>query len=326
MVSAKDLRGVVAIMPTPAKEESDRADAVDTVNVEETARLAESLIRDGASAIMALGTMGECATLSHKDYEAFVDCLLTTVRNRIPTFVGSTALGTHEIVRRIRILREHGATGTLLGIPMWQPATLDMAVKFYASISETFPDFPIMVYANSRAFRFAFGVDFWKAIVEKAPTVMSSKFSNKAILVEAVAATRGRVNFIPPVGTAYSFAELSPETSTTCWIPSVGPQPAIALMNALVARDWKRAKVVADDIAWAVEVYHDITSSQEVFASYNIQLEKLLMDGSGYCRSGPIRPPYNVMPEAFAEAARESGRRFAKLREKYSLVLGSSPL
>lgn len=130
MLTAKDLRGVVAIMPTPAREGADRPDAVNTVNLEETARLAESLIRDGAAAIMALGTMGECATLSQSDYEAFVDCLLTTVRSRIPTFVGSTALGTHEIARRIRFLRERGATGTLLGIPMWQPATVDMAVKF----------------------------------------------------------------------------------------------------------------------------------------------------------------------------------------------------
>ena len=110
----------------------------------------------------------------------YVDCLLQTVRGRIPTFVGTTALGGHEIARRIRFVKERGATGTLLGIPMWQPATLDMAVQFYASVAETFPDFPIMVYANPRAFRFAFGVDFWKPIVDKAPTVMSAKFSSKA--------------------------------------------------------------------------------------------------------------------------------------------------
>lgn len=322
MISARDLGSVVAIMPTPAKEGADRPDAPNTVDLEETARLAERLIRDGAAAIMALGTMGECATVSSEDYEAFVDCLVATVRNRIPTFVGTTALGTHELVRRIRFVKARGATGTLLGIPMWQPATLDMAVNFYASISETFPDFPIMVYANPRAFRFDFGVDFWRIILEKAPTVMSSKFSNKGILVEALAATKGRVNFVPPVGLAYAFAQLSPETTTTCWIPSVGPHPAIALMNAIAARDWERARAVADDIAWAVEPHHIITGSQEVFASYNIQMEKLLMEASGYCRPGPIRPPYNIMPENFVAAARASGQRFAKLREKYSSPLG----
>lgn len=322
MITAEDLRGVLAILPTPAKEGAEQLDATNTVDVDETARLAENLVRDGAAGIMALGTMGECATTSQNDYEAYVDCLLQTVRGRIPTFVGTTALGGHEIARRIKFVRERGATGTLLGIPMWQPATLDMAIKFYADVAQTFPDFPIMVYANSRAFRFPFGVDFWKSIVEKAPTVMSAKFSSKAILKDSVAATRGRVNFVPPIGLAYEFAQISPESQTTCWMPSVGPQVGLALMKALAARDAQEAKSVADDIAWANEPHHAITGSQEVFASYNIQMEKILMGSSGYCKPGPIRPPYNVMPTDFVNAATEGGRRFAKLREKYSKILG----
>jgi dihydrodipicolinate synthase/N-acetylneuraminate lyase len=158
-----------------------------TVDLDETARLAESLVSDGTTGIMALGTMGECATTSDSDYEAFVDCLLKTVRGRIPTFVGATALGGHDVARRIRFVKERGATGTLLGIPMWQPPTLDMAVKFYADVAQTFPDFPVMVYANPRAFRFDFGVDFWGGVAQKAPTVMSAKFSSKAILKQSVA-------------------------------------------------------------------------------------------------------------------------------------------
>jgi dihydrodipicolinate synthase/N-acetylneuraminate lyase len=152
MITAQDLKGALAIMPTPAKEGAERLDATNTVDLDETARLAESLVRDGANGIMALGTMGECATTSHADYEAYVDCLLKTVRGRIPTFVGTTSLSGHEIARRIKFVKERGATGTLLGIPMWQPTTLDMAIKFYADVAETFPDFPIMVYANPRAF------------------------------------------------------------------------------------------------------------------------------------------------------------------------------
>ena len=84
----------------------------------------------------------------------------------------------------------------------------------------------------------------------------------------------------------------------------------------------QQAKAVADDIAWANEPHHAITGSQEVFASYNIQMEKILMSASGYCKTGPIRPPYNVMPEDFRKAATEGGQRYAKLREKYSKVLG----
>jgi len=322
MLTAQDIKGVLAILPTPAKEGAERLDATNTVDLDETARLAESLVRDGASGIMALGTMGECATTSQPDYEAYVDCLLKTIRGRIPTFVGTTALGGHEIARRVKFVKELGATGTLLGIPMWQPPTLDMAVKFYADVATAFPSFPLMVYANSRAFRFPFNVDFWGQIIDKAPTVMSAKFSSKAILKESVAASKGRVNFVPPIGLAYEFAQISPETATTCWMPSVGPQPGIALMTALAARDSQQAKAVADDIAWANEPHHSITGSQEVFASYNIQMEKILMGASGYCKPGPIRPPYNVMPQNFVNAASEGGQRYAKLREKYSKLLG----
>src|SRR5438093_5470549 len=141
MITANDLSGALAIMPTPAKEGADRLDAANTVDLDETARLTESLVRDGAIGIMALGTMGECATTSESDYETYVDCLLKAVRDRIPTFVGTTALDGHEIARRIRFVKKHNATGTLLGIPIWQPATLDMAMQFYASVSQAFPDF-----------------------------------------------------------------------------------------------------------------------------------------------------------------------------------------
>src|SRR5439155_5626328 len=154
MITANDLSGALAIMPTPAKEGAARLYAANTVDLDETARLTESLVRDGATGIMALGTMGECATTSESDYEAYVDCLLKTVRGRIPTFVGTTALGGHEIARRIKFVKDRGATGTLVGIPMWQPATLDRAVKFYADVAATFPGFAMLVYANSRAFRF----------------------------------------------------------------------------------------------------------------------------------------------------------------------------
>ncbi len=318
MITAKELKGALAIMPTPAKPGAERLDATDTVDLDETARLAEQLVRDGANGIMALGTMGECATTSQADYETYVDCLLKTVRGRIPTFVGTTALGGHEIARRIKFVKERGATGTLLGIPMWQPANVEMAVKFYGDVAATFPDFPIMVYANPRAFRFDFGVDFWGQVVTKAPTVMSAKFSSKNILKESIAASKGKVNFVPPVGLAYEFAQIAPESQDTCWIPSVGPQVAIALMKSLADGNAAQAKAVAADIAWANEPHHAITGSQEIFASYNIQLEKVLMAASGYCKTGPIRPPYDYMPDDFRQAASEGGERYAKLREKYS--------
>jgi len=101
MLNPTDLRGMYAIIATPAKDGAERWDATNTVDLAETERLVNKLIADGATGLIALGTTGECATLIREDYEAFVDCLLATVNHRIPTFVGATALGLHEAVRRL---------------------------------------------------------------------------------------------------------------------------------------------------------------------------------------------------------------------------------
>ena len=45
MMTAQELKGALAIMPTPAKEGADRLDATNTVDLDETARLADICAR-----------------------------------------------------------------------------------------------------------------------------------------------------------------------------------------------------------------------------------------------------------------------------------------
>lgn len=297
-------------------------DAVDTADLDETERVVGQLINDGVGGIWALGTMGECATTSQADYEKFVDCVLSTARKRVPMIIGTTALGAHEIACRIRFIRDLGADGTLLSMPMWQPLTTEGAVKYYAEVSETFPDFPLMIYANSRAFRHPFDVDFFEAVSKKAPTVMSAKGGATGNTLErALEVTGRRINFIPNEGGAYALAQVSRETTTTAWAPTMGPHPGIALMNAIEAGDMTRAKEVSDEIHWAGEPIRPFTSSVEVFAQFNIQIEKVRMNASGYVKAGAMRPPYNYMPKDMEEAAMENGRRHAELEKKYAAIM-----
>ena len=55
MLTAQDIHGLYAIIPTPAKSGAERFDATDTVDVDETVRLIDALIRDGATGIIVLG-------------------------------------------------------------------------------------------------------------------------------------------------------------------------------------------------------------------------------------------------------------------------------
>jgi trans-o-hydroxybenzylidenepyruvate hydratase-aldolase len=320
MLGPADLRGVYAIIPTPAKAGADRCDAVDTVDLAETERVVNRLIADGVHGLMVLGTTGECATLTGQEYEAFVDCVLATVTKRIPTFIGTTALGTHEVVRRTRFAAERGADGILLGLPMWQPLTVDMAVGYYRGISEAFPGLALMVYGNGRAFRFSFPPEFWRRVVEVAPTLMAAKYSRPKALLDVLAAANGRVHFLPHDGSVAKFVELSPATTRACWstAASMGPEPVLEQMRALLANDTDALHRIAADLAWAREPIVEITNDPDLFATYNIQLEKIRIEAAGYCKAGPIRPPYNVMPERYAERARENAQRWRQLCQKYS--------
>jgi trans-o-hydroxybenzylidenepyruvate hydratase-aldolase len=111
------MEGVYAIIPTPAKAGSDHWNAVDTVDVAETARVVNALVADGVDGLIVLGTTGEFATLTRAEYETFVACVLETIASRIPVFIGTTAPGTHEVVERTRFAQERGATGVLVGPP-----------------------------------------------------------------------------------------------------------------------------------------------------------------------------------------------------------------
>ena len=320
MLSAREFRGVYAIIPTPSKAGAERLDAVDTVDLEETARSVEELLSAGISGLIALGTTGECATLSNADYDQFVRCVLRTVKRRVPTFIGTSALGGHEVARRTRQAQDLGADGVLLGLPQWQVCTQEMAVKFYAEVAELFPRLAIMVYANPRAFRFDFGDDFWREVSRKVPSITSAKFNYPKRLLDVLKASDGRINFLPHEMGVQRYMELSPETMTACWATaaSMGPEPVLAIMKAALAGNMTAVAAAHKDLAWAIEPVAALIENPAEFASYNIQMEKIRIDAAGYCKAGPIRPPYNVMPAQWDEGSRECGRRWAQIRRKYT--------
>lgn len=315
MLKAEDLHGMYAIIPTPSLPGADRWDAVSTVNLKETSRLLDRLIGDGVEGIIALGTTGECATLTQSEFRSLATCIVETVAGRVPAFIGATALGLHEVVERLQYLENLGAAGTLLGLPMWQPLTTVMAVDYYADVSEAFQNLPVMVYANARAFRYNFPTEFWEQVSKLAPTVIAAKVSNSKFLTENISVTGKRINFFPSDMVVREFFQLSPQTTTACWATaaSMGPIPSIALMRAIENGDYKQIEIKAGLIAWANEPIAELIQQPEIFASYNIQIEKVRINAAGYCDSGPIRPPYSHLPKEYESAAQECGRRWASL-------------
>lgn len=176
-----------------------------------------------------------------------------------------------------------------------------------------------MVYANARAFRYRFPIEFWQEVAVQAPTIVAAKYSRPKNLTELISVTRGRINFVPNEMTAATFYAASPETTTGCWATAagMGPAPAIALMRAIQARESASVERIDRELAWANEPLKPIIGDPEIFASYNIQIEKARINAAGYSQCGPCRPPYNHIPSDYLAAAAECGKRWRSLQQQY---------
>lgn len=319
-MTAADVNGCWAIMPTPSKPNASDWRADNTVDLDEAARVVEALIASGVDAIMSLGTFGEGATLQWEEKVALMDTLVQTARGRVPVFGGTTALNTRESVRQMRAARDIGVDGTMLGVPMWCKADVATAVQFYRDVTEAVPELAICVYANPEAFKFDFPRPFW-AQVSELPQVITCKYLGVAQLANDLRLTGGRIRFLP-IAEDYAFAARGfPEQCTAFWTGSAvcGPAPCIQLRDAVAQAkrdgDWARAQRLSVELNKAAVGLFPRGDFAE-FSKYNIGLEKARMDAAGWMRAGPCRPPYHLVPKDYLDGAASSGRLWAALHQR----------
>ena len=319
MLGPTDIKGVCAMVPTPCKAGADGWEATDSVDLDEAARMTENLIRDGVGMIAACGTTGECAALLWEEKRAFVATLAEVNRGRLPLFAGATALGTKEIIRQMRGLKEVGADGAFVGLPLWQTPTLDNSVEFFADLSAAVPDMPIMVYANPMFFKSTFPTAFWEGVAKRAPNVITTKVTyNVDQIKDDVAVAGDRINFMPGQNSIYPAYKMLRTGLTAVWSTSaaMGPEPIVALMDAIAADDAERVDRIWEDIGSVPSMIP--RGEFEHFPEYNAQVEKARFNAAGYINAGPWRAPYRDLPAQWAEQAEAHGKGWATLRAKYA--------
>ena len=312
-----DLSGVVAVTPTPALPGAGDLTARDTVDLGESDRMIRALVADGVDGIITNGTLGEMATLTLDEWRDFAACVADAVSDTapdLPLFVGATAPNTRDTVDRIRFLRGIGVRGVILGRPMWSALGADTLLAFYRDVADLFPDMAIVLYDNPEAFKGPIPSAVY-AELAKVPQIIGAKYIAITPKFTAdVAATGGRLRLLPLESDWLAAHTLHPETALGCWSSSAlcGPEPVLALRDAIRAGDVDTARHLTRRMEWTYEPFLARTNFPE-FSKYNITLEKLRFDEAGYVTAGPARPPYHVVPEAYAEGARENGRRWRGL-------------
>lgn len=321
LMTVDDVQGCWAIVPTPSKANASDWREENTVDLEETARMVDGLAKAGVNGILSLGTLGECATLTFEEKKAFIRTAVEAAAGRVPFFAGTTGLSTRDTIAQTRMASEQGADGTMLGIPMWCGADVPMAVQYFRDVAEACPDMAICIYANENAFKFSFPPPFW-AQVAQIPQVITAKYASLARLLIDQAVSAKQIRFLPIDMDYYGAARMDPEFFTAFWTSGAvcGPELSIRFREEIIkakeTNDWTKAKQMSDEIAHATMPLIPKGDLVE-FNRYNIGLEKAKMDEAGWIKAGPCRPPYTQVPEPYLEGARQAGRAWVALNEKY---------
>jgi trans-o-hydroxybenzylidenepyruvate hydratase-aldolase len=325
LMTMEEVQGSWVIIPTPAKPGADDWRARDTVDLDETARVVNALIEAGVDGIMSLGTLGECATLTWDEKKAFMGAMVEAARGRVPIFVGTTTLNTRDTIEQTRFAADLGASGTMLGLPMWCSPSVPVAVRYYRDVAEACPDTAICVYANPEAFSFDYPAPFWAQLAD-VPQIVSAKYLGLGTLLRDIGASRRRIRFMPVNNDYYGAARMEPDFCTAFWSGGAvcGPQVATGLRDEVIrakaSGDWSRARKLNDAAGAASALFMPPGGFKE-FAMHNIGLEKARANAGGWMNAGPCRPPYHLTPAPLLENAAKSGQRWAEINA--ALVAGT---
>lgn len=325
----EDIEGIFAIMPTPATSDATDPATADSLDREEARRGARQLADDGVDAIMINGTFGEAASLTDEEWREFTRIVAEAVDGDVPVLAGPTTLNTRTTIERMRYASDVGCDGVLLGRPMWLELTEPATIQFYRDVGEAVPELGIIVYHNPPAFKNRLTPRMWRELAD-IPQVVGAKYGAVDVSWrDAVEQVGDRVQLMPIERKWYLAHKLAPDMAVAAWSGSAScdPLPALRLREAIRTNDDDVAKDLNHRInetntkfypdvgpkavyPEAMNVRHD-----DLYGLYTIALQKARIDGAGYIKPGPPRPPYHLAPEDLVAMARESGLEWRRLAD-----------
>lgn len=123
-----------------------------SIDLADTQRVVEDLIRDGITGVIALGTVGENNSLDFEEKVSVLSAIVEVVDGRVPVITGVSEYDTRRAVRYAQAAEKAGADGLMVLPPMvYVPKPHEMVAHFRGVAEKT--GLPIMLYNNPPAYR-----------------------------------------------------------------------------------------------------------------------------------------------------------------------------
>ena len=310
MVSASDLSGMMGMMPAFATDDAANIDATDTVDLGRMEAGVNRMVGDGIGVISTCGSFGEFHTLLDAEFEKLNAGVIETVANRVPVFVGCTAINSREAIKKMAYAEKIGAYGVLVGVPFYFPSSPENVIRFYREISERFPKLAIMIYHNPTLHNVTIPVPAFAELV-KLPNLVAMKDSHRDTMqfIKLQEIIKGKISVFCNWMQFHPYYELGAAGfwSIEAWM---GPQVMLAYHEAVVAGDLARAK----EIMLAVS---PVMANPTVNLSWRETASKIGVKYAGYCDPGPLRPPFVEIPEAVDKAQKVRADKWTELCKTY---------
>ena len=108
-------------------------------------KLVEWHIEEGSHGLVPVGTTGESPTLTHREHEEVIACVVEAVAGRIPVIAGAGSNNTDEAIRFTEYAAKVGADGALVVTPYYNKPTQAGLIAHFTAIHEAC-GLPIIIY------------------------------------------------------------------------------------------------------------------------------------------------------------------------------------
>jgi 4-hydroxy-tetrahydrodipicolinate synthase len=141
-----------------------------TVDLADTQRVVDDLIKDGVTGVIALGTVGENNSFEYDEKVEVLTAIVEAVAGRVPVITGVSEYDTRRAVRYAKAAETAGADGLMLLPPMVYVPKPHELVAHFKGVADSV-GLPIMLYNNPPAYRTLIDNDVLAALVDVANIV-----------------------------------------------------------------------------------------------------------------------------------------------------------
>lgn len=287
--------GVIPALITPFKD-----DETQSLDFDGLRSCIEHVIRGGVNGLLACGSTGESATMSHQEHIHVVEETVSAATNRIPAIAGTGSNNTEEALMMTRAAKKCGADGVLLISPYYNKPNRSGLIKHYTKVADI--GLPVIVYNIPGRTGQNLPADLIIEMVKTIPNIVAVKEASGNI--DQMMAI---INGTKDIEREYPFILSSGDDSLTLPVMSVGGEGVFSVTaNIEPKRVVKMYELFRkNDRIGAMKMHYELMElSKAMFMDVNPVPVKRAAEIRGLIKSGGVRLPLDSLNETMTEKLR----------------------